>query len=68
SQVGDIEELIRNDQMGLILDWLRTNVHQHGRRYPAKELIMKATGKELSVDPFIGYLKEKYSRVYGISL
>lgn len=34
----------------------------------AAELIKKATGEGLNEDHFIGYIKEKYGALYGISL
>ncbi len=49
-----------------LLDWLRTNVHGHGRRYRAAELCRQATGVELSPEPFLTGLREKLSRLYGV--
>lgn len=43
-----------------ILDWLRRNVHSHGMRFRGPELIKNITGKELSEQPFVDYLREKY--------
>ncbi|MFO8051745.1 MAG: carboxypeptidase M32 [Thermoplasmatota archaeon] len=68
TDLGDLDDLVRKGEMKKILAWLRERVHRHGKRYPAKELIRKVSGQELSALPFIGYLKEKYSRVYDISL
>lgn len=44
--------------------WLQENVHQHGAYYDPAELLVKVTGKELSVDPFIRYIKRKYREFY----
>ena len=48
------------------VDWLRENVHQHGRKYPPSELIVRATGKPLSPDPFIRYAKDKFTKIYDL--
>jgi len=46
-------------------DWLTTHVHRNGQRYRANELCMRATGRELSPQPFLAYLKEKYEPLYA---
>ncbi|MGC4031815.1 MAG: carboxypeptidase M32 [Tepidisphaeraceae bacterium] len=43
------DEFARGDFTGL-LGWLRENIHQHGRRYPARELCQRVTGKPRSAD------------------
>lgn len=65
---GDLEQIVKDGELNKVLSWLRSNVHRHGRRYPAKDLIKRITAKGLSAEPFIEYLKNKYSHVYGISL
>jgi carboxypeptidase Taq len=56
----------RRGNFAPLLDWLRTNVHAHGRRYRAAELCQRATGVELSPEPFLNGLSEKLSRLYGV--
>ncbi len=51
-----------------LLGWLRMNVHRHGRRYSASDLIKKATGENINENHFIDYIKEKYGNIYGLSL
>lgn len=67
-QVPDLDERIGAGDLNALLAWLRRNVHRHGKRYDASGLIKKATGEGLNEDHFIGYLKEKYGALYGISL
>jgi carboxypeptidase Taq len=40
--------------------WLGSNVHGHGCRYETPDLITKATGKPLSVQPFLSHLERRY--------
>ncbi|GBD37462.1 Thermostable carboxypeptidase 1 [bacterium HR36] len=47
-------------------DWLRENIHRHGQRYRAAELCRKVTGKSLSSEPLLTYLRHKYAQLYGI--
>lgn len=55
---GDFTQLLR---------WLRTNIHQHGRRYRSEALCQKVTGKPLDFNLFLNYAQEKYSAIYGLT-
>jgi len=57
-EVGDFKQL---------LAWLRTNIHQYGRRYRSEELCQKITGRGLDPDAFIRYAQQKYAGIYGFS-
>ena len=48
-----------------VKNWLVHNVHAYGNLYDAQELIKKISGKGLNVKPYLNYLNEKYSRLYG---
>jgi len=48
-----------------IKQWLIKNVHSYGNLYYPPDLIKKVTGEELSVKPYLNYLNQKYSRLYG---
>ena len=46
--------------------WLQQNVHHVGGKYPPAKLVVRATGRPLDTAPYIGYLKEKFSAIYGL--
>lgn len=48
---------------GLLLTWLRNNIHSHGRFYTSDELCNKVTGKKLDSTVFINYLKRKMNDI-----
>jgi carboxypeptidase Taq len=48
-----------------IKDWLVKNVHSHGDLYDPADLMQKVTGKDLDAEPYLKYLGEKYSGLYG---
>jgi carboxypeptidase Taq len=48
-----------------VKNWLIKNVHSYGDLYDPPELVRKITGKELNVKPYLNYLNEKYSKLYG---
>jgi carboxypeptidase Taq len=60
------DELVRRGEFAPILDWLRTNVHAHGRTYKAEDLCERITGKPLQADPLRAYLGGKVKAVYGV--
>lgn len=57
---------IERGEFGGLLAWLRENVHQHGAKYTAAELLARACGGPLSIKPYVAYLKVKYGELYGI--
>jgi carboxypeptidase Taq len=48
-----------------IRTWLTQNVHRNGDLYDPADLMKKITGKALDAEPYLNYLSEKYSRLYG---
>lgn len=46
--------------------WLKKNIYQHGSKFTPAELVQRVTGSPLSIAPYIAYLREKYSALYGL--
>lgn len=65
-ELPSIEMEIRAGQFAALFEWLRTKVHQHGRKYPPAELVKRATGKPLTTEPYVAYLKRKFGEIYGL--
>ncbi len=66
TQVPTAEKALQKGNCSPTRDWLRTNIHAHGKRYTSAELIKKVTGKPLSAQFFIDYLNTKYGELYGL--
>jgi carboxypeptidase Taq len=47
-------------------EWLREHVHRHGRKYPPRELVARAAGGPIAVQPFVDYLTTKLSAIYAL--
>ena len=62
-----IEPAIGQGRFALLRSWLEANVHRHGRKLTAPELIVNATGRPLSIEPYMGYLRGKFGRLYGVA-
>jgi len=65
-ELEEINDLLKKEDGILkIQNWLKENIHQYGKTYPSKELILKICGKEFSSQPFLNYLERKYSSLYN---
>jgi carboxypeptidase Taq len=53
----DPEEAFARGEFEPMREWLRERVHRHGRRFTARELVRRATGEELRVEPLVAYLR-----------
>jgi len=56
---------IEKGNLSPVKNWLIKKVHSYGDLYDPPELIRKITGKELNVKPYLSYLNQKYSKLYG---
>jgi carboxypeptidase Taq len=55
----------KGSDLGDLREWLRVNIHQHGRIYPTNELFEKVTGEPLNPKYFLEYLQEKFEGLYN---
>ncbi len=65
SDLGDLDTLFSRGGFMDLLNWLRENIHSQGSRHYPRDLAKMVTSEDLNPDYFIGYLEEKYSRIYG---
>jgi carboxypeptidase Taq len=49
-----------------ILGWMREHVHQYGSKYEPQEILLKATGSKITPEPYITYLRKKYTEIYDL--
>jgi len=64
--LGDLEADFARGEFGPLRDWLRRNVHQHGQRYSARELVLRATGAPFSPEPLLEHLRTKAALYFGV--
>lgn len=62
-----LQEQMGRGDFSTLLAWLREKIHRVGRGRKARELVVDVTGQELSAEPFITYLEEKYRRIYKLA-
>jgi carboxypeptidase Taq len=61
-----IPDEITEGKFDTLLHWLRENIHQHGRKFNTDELTRRVTGTGIDPRPYVDYLKDKYSTIYGL--
>jgi len=65
-EVPSIPDDIASGNFATLLEWLRANIHVHGRKYWPTELTERVTGEPIQVRSFMRYLKDKYTPIYGL--
>jgi carboxypeptidase Taq len=58
-ELPSIEASIAAGDFAPLREWLRDNIHRHGRKFTSRELLQRVTGEELRVEPFLSYLEAK---------
>ena len=48
-------------------EWLRTTLHQYGRKFTPPEMLQRVVGGPIDVGPYVKYLRHKLSDIYGLS-
>ena len=62
----DIPQRIAAGDFGSLHGWLRENVYRHGAKFTAAELVERATGGPMSIEPYLSYLWDKYQPLYAL--
>ncbi len=62
----EIKREMAKGEFKTLQNWLKENIHHHGKKYTASELIKRVTGQDLDISPYIQYLKNKYGILYPI--
>lgn len=62
----EINEQIASGEFTTLSAWLKQAIYQHGAKFTADELLHRVTGQGLSIEPYVTYLKNKYSSIYKL--
>jgi carboxypeptidase Taq len=65
-EIADLDELIGGGGLGPLREWLRENVHRHGRKFTSDQLVERITGRPIEVGPYVDYLNRKFGAIYEI--
>ncbi|GIW01339.1 carboxypeptidase M32 [Roseiflexus sp.] len=56
----DIPQQIGSGRFDTLREWMREHVYRHGRALDADDILRRATGRSLDVQPYLAYLWRKY--------
>jgi carboxypeptidase Taq len=66
AQIPSLPAQMERGELGALREWLRANIHAHGKRYRAEDLCRRITGQSLSPDALMRHLEGKIRPIYGI--
>ncbi|HYL09007.1 MAG TPA: carboxypeptidase M32, partial [Candidatus Udaeobacter sp.] len=66
ADITDLDAQFEKGHFSGLLSWLRKNVHRHGRKFTPNELLERATGRPLTAEPWIAYVRSKFGALYGL--
>jgi len=64
----EIVDEIAQGRFEMLHGWLKDNIYRHGRKFTANEIVERATGGPLTIEPYVRYLWTKYGDLYGLSV
>jgi len=64
--IPDVLAQVEAGQFKAVLDWNREKVMQYGQKYTLQELCERAVGGPLRWEPYLNYLRAKYSEIYEL--
>jgi carboxypeptidase Taq len=57
---------ISQGQFESLRAWLTENIYQHGSKFTTQELVQRATGSPIQIEPYIRYLRAKFGDMYRL--
>jgi carboxypeptidase Taq len=62
----EIPEEIPGGKFSTLLGWLQQNIYHYGAKLLPSEIVERATGSSLNIEPYIRYLRTKYGELYQL--
>ncbi|RIK22754.1 MAG: carboxypeptidase [Anaerolineae bacterium] len=56
----EIPAQIGSGEFGTLHGWLTDNIYRHGAKFTANDLVQRVTGGQLTIEPYISYLRGKF--------
>ena len=64
--VRELDVEMRAGEFGPLLDWLRSAVYAHGRKFTPDELVERVTGSPIGSAAWIAYARHKFGELYAL--
>jgi carboxypeptidase Taq len=67
AEIPDLYDQFEQGEFSALRDWLRENLHRHGRKFTPRETLERVAGTG-SIDPapYVRYLRSKLGEIYGL--
>jgi carboxypeptidase Taq len=62
----EIPAEMRDGKFDTLRSWLAQHVYLHGRMFDPGDLIERATGQPLTIEPYLSYLRAKFGEIYDL--
>lgn len=62
----EIPNEIQSGKSTTLRAWLTENIYRHGSKYTTSELVERVTGRPISIEPYLRYLRRKYGELYEL--
>lgn len=66
ADIPDLSEQIRRGEFTALLGWLVENIHRHGSKFNAQEMVKRVTGSTIDPAAYLRYLRTKYGEIYNL--
>jgi carboxypeptidase Taq len=66
AEIPDLYDQFSRGEFAPLREWLRVNVHQHGRKFTPAETLQRVVGSGIDVAPYMRYLQGKYGEIYSL--
>ena len=66
ADLGGVHAQFARGEFRPLREWLRENIHRHGRRYEPRKLVELTTGEPPTIEPMMDYLEAKYGELYEL--
>jgi carboxypeptidase Taq len=66
--IPDLPERFQRGEFSDLTAWMREKIHRHGAKFEPQELVERVTGSKIDSAPYLRYLTQKYSDIYGFSV
>jgi carboxypeptidase Taq len=63
---ASIPHEIARGEFATLRGWLQENLYRHGRKFKPDEVVTRATGRPMTVAPYLAYLRAKYGELYRL--
>jgi carboxypeptidase Taq len=68
SDLGELDDQFERGEFAPLAEWLRENVHRHGRMFEPLELLRRTVGSRMDAEPYLGYLERRLKDLFGAAV